>query len=528
MGPIDLGTRVVETEVPGTAQPNRFCAPYAHSRTWGTAAGRSCGRRLIRVSCKCEAVPPGAARVTNHSDTVRDKDGVLAMAAAEALAADTQMVAPQPDDLRRASEAPSGVTTALPERWRPPVPGTAVGSYEVLRSLGRGSMGVVMKARDRHLDRLVAIKFIHPNLVNRSGMFPRFEEEARVMAKVRHEHVTAVHAFGEYDGAPYFVMEYVEGHDLEEMLRRRRGQPLVLDEALAILDAICRGVQAVHSAGAVHGDLKPANVLLGDANRVVVSDFGAARTIRDQHASGEAVHGTPAYLAPEYGLNHVGPVDDPKRADIYSLGVMAFELLAGRLPFPTDDVLEMLNLHANETPPTPSAVRADLPKEFDAVLLKALHKDPLLRHASVQRFRQELNQARRSVSDEHAQRRFVVADDEPVFRMLGQTILKAGFPHADIVCVEDGEAAFDAIVEQPTTVALVDLDMPGLDGLALVSKLRDHPEGQRVPVVVITGSGGRDDWKALAERGASGFLVKPVDPDSVLSLIRRLLHTDGA
>ncbi len=443
--------------------------------------------------------------------------------------------APDHDDDNIVRRDPRNVITMVDEsgplradRWRPPVPGTVVGSYEVRSSLGRGSMGVVMKARDRHLDRLVAIKFIHPSLANRTGVLKRFEAEARVMAKIRHEHVTAVHAFGEHEGAPYFVMEYVEGHDLEELLRRRRGSPLVLDEALAILDAICRGVQAVHSAGAVHGDLKPANVLLGDANRVVVSDFGAARTIRDQHASSEAVHGTPAYLAPEYGLNHTGNVDHPQRADLYSLGVMAFELLTGRLPFATEDVLEMLHLHANEPPPRASDVNPSLPAVFDAVLRKALAKDPLARQASVQRFRHELNVARLNMTADGENRRFVVADDEPVFRLLGQTILQAGFPGSRIVCAEDGLTAFDAIVAEETAVALIDLDMPGLDGLALVGKLREDPRGQRVPVIVITGAGGEDDWRALTERGASAFLVKPVDPDAVLSLVRRLLHGDGA
>ena len=414
------------------------------------------------------------------------------------------------------------------ERWRPPVPGTVIGSYEVRGSLGRGSMGVVMKARDRFLDRMVAIKFIHPSLAARAGVAARFEAEARVMAKIRHEHVTAVHAFGEHDGAPYFVMEYVEGHDLEELLRRRRGTPLVLDEALAILDAVCRGVQAVHSAGAVHGDLKPANVLLGDANRVVVSDFGAARTVRDERSSADAVHGTPAYLAPEYGLCHNGSVAHPQRADLYSLGVMAYELLAGRLPFDTDDVLEMLNQHANVEPLPPSHVNPQLTAAFDAVLLRALAKEPDARQSSVQRFRQELNAARLQMSEDGPPRRFVVADDEPVFRLLGQTMLYAGFPTSEIVCVADGLAAFDAIVAEETSVALVDLDMPGLDGLALVEKLRTDPRGQRVPIIVITGAGGEDDWKALTERGASAFLVKPVDPDSVLALVRRLLHGDGA
>ena len=466
------------------------------------------GMRDLRVST------PPLLSMTRQRDTIGNEEENFV------VPGDTQIVAPSESDIRASS--------AQPKAWRPPVPGTVLSSYEILRSLGRGSMGVVMKARDRHLDRLVAIKFIHPTLVNRSGILPRFEEEARVMAKVRHEHVTAVHAFGEYEGAPYFVMEYVEGEDLEELLRRRRGDPLVLDEALAILDAICRGVQAVHSAGAVHGDLKPANVLLGDANRVVVSDFGAARTIRDQATRGDAVHGTPAYLAPEYGLNHTGPVEHPQRADIYSLGVMAFEMLAGQLPFPTDDVLEMLNLHATVAPPKPSETRKGLPAEFDDVILKALAKDPADRYLTVQRFRQELNRARRSMSNDGAEHRFVVADDEQVFRMLGQTILMAGFPTAEIVCVEDGQAAFEAITAEPTSLALVDLDMPGMDGLALVGKLRQDPDGQRVPVIVITGAGGEDDWKALAERGASGFLVKPVDPDSVLSLVRRLLHGDGA
>ena len=301
-----------------------------------------------------------------------------------------------------------------------------------------------------------------------------------------------------------------------------------LTEALAILDATCRGLQAVHSAGAVHGDLKPANILLGDANRVVVSDFGAARTIRDEHGATDAVHGTPAYLAPEYGLRHQGPVAHPQRADLYSLGVIAYELLTGRLPFDTDDVLEMLQLHANQTPEQPSHANPQLPPAFDAVLLRALSKDPDQRQPSVQRFRQELNAARLQVVERGPKRRFVVADDEPVFRLLGQTMLRAGFPNADIVCVEDGLAAFDAIVAEETSVALLDLDMPVLDGLSLVEKLRGDARGQRVPIIVISGAGGADDWKALTERGASGFLVKPVDPDAVLTLVRRLLHGDGA
>jgi serine/threonine-protein kinase len=309
------------------------------------------------------------------------------------------------------------------------------------------------------------------------------------------------------------------------MLRRRRGQPLALDEALAILDAVCRGLQAVHSAGAVHGDLKPGNVLLGEANRVVVSDFGAARTIRDERAAADAVHGTPAYLAPEYGLSHTGPVEHPQRADLYSLGVMAYELLTGRLPFDTDDVLDMLHMHASRDPDAPSSVNPQLPSVFDAVLQKALAKQPGARQPSVQRFRQEINAARLQLSEAGPRRRFVVADDEPVFRLLGQTMLQAGFPNSRVVCVEDGLAAFDAIVAEDTAVALVDLDMPGLDGLALVEKLRADERGARVPIVVITGAGGEDDWKALTERGVSGFVVKPVDPDAVLALVRRLLHS---
>lgn len=422
-------------------------------------------------------------------------------------------------------ELASSVPPSLPE-WSPPRPGTHVGSFEVQRLLGHGAMGVVMKARDLVLDRIVAMKFVRPSLVVR-GPRASLEAEAQMMAKVTHDNVTRVHAFGHYNEAPYFVMEYVEGRDLERVLSARRGRPLVLDDALFVLDAICCGVQAIHSAGTSHGDLKPANVMLGGVNRVIVTDFGAARAIRGA-GSDHKVCGTPAYLAPELGLlARSGIEEDRVIADVYSLGVLAFELITGRLPFPTNDVLEMLRAHAYEPPPPLSEVHPALPPAFDEALRAALDKSPATRTPTAQRLRVALSKARRAVADSAREWRFVVADDEVVARSIAETILRSGFPHAEVICVSDGNEAVARILEARTTMALVDLDMPGRDGLSVIASLREHAQGRSVPVVIISGASGEAHHARMQSGGAAATLAKPVDPDGVLHVVRRLLYTDG-
>src|ERR1700712_1194762 len=188
--------------------------------------------------------------------------------------------------------------------WEGPDVGTLIGdSYRVVGPLGQGGMGVVVLAVDERLERDVAIKLIRPAYTRNANARERFLIEARAMARVRHENVVEIYAFGELLQTPYFVMEYVPGtnvaHWLDDGILEDRLPSI--DEALGYLDQVCRGVQAIHKAGAVHGDLKPSNVLIGPASRVAVADMGLSRLFDPTGRLGEhPMAGTPAYMAPEF------------------------------------------------------------------------------------------------------------------------------------------------------------------------------------------------------------------------------------
>ena len=189
--------------------------------------------------------------------------------------------------------------------------------------------------------------------------------EARAMARVRHENVVEIFAFGEIDGSPYFVMEYVPGSNvanwLDELILEDKLPSI--DEALGYLDQICRGLAAIHTSGAVHGDLKPSNILLGPASRVAIADLGLSRLVR--HPTGRIgdhpMAGTPAYLAPEFSRPDLPP-HLLQRSDIYALGVIAYEMLTGEPPYDIVTTQDMLAAHAHAADPAEPACGPSSPR----------------------------------------------------------------------------------------------------------------------------------------------------------------------
>ncbi len=395
-------------------------------------------------------------------------------------------------------------------------------TYRVERALGVGGMGVVALAHDERLERKVAIKFIKPELFAFSEMRTFFHNEARAMARVSHPNVLQVYAFGEHEGTPYFVMEYVEGKTADQWLRSRpRGAAPAIDEAMRILEQACRGVEAIHASGTVHRDLKPSNLLIDASFRVSVGDLGVAR-ILESASAGNFIVGSAAYMAPEAAL---GEDEDPElaeRRDVYALGCIAYELLTGRPPFLGNTDMNILSQHVLQEPKPPSAVRPDLAPGYDEVVLRALAKDPHTRWPTVAAFR-------RALAAEHSGNRepsrILIADDDPDWRTIIHSSLTERFPNAVIDQVGDGEAALEAFERNPYSVVLVDLEMPEMDGAKLTLLLRSIDDSQRTPIIVLTAAGGPREWQRLSAIGADAFLVKPVNADDVEMLIRRTLRS---
>lgn len=255
--------------------------------------------------------------------------------------------------------------------------------YTIVRLLGRGGMAEVYEGHDRELERSVAIKVILPAMSNEPGFEERFRREARLVASLRHPHIVQVYDFGVADGSPYMVMEYLPGGTLKDRLAelRDRRQTLPPSEAAAILDALAGALDYAHSRGAIHRDIKPGNILFTIENDPVLADFGIARLLGEasQLTTTGQIVGSPAYMAPEQALG----TNVDGRADQYALGVVLYEMLTGRPPFQADSPTTLLMQHVNTPPPPPRSLNSQVPEDMQAVLLKALAKQPDQRYGSV-------------------------------------------------------------------------------------------------------------------------------------------------
>lgn len=266
--------------------------------------------------------------------------------------------------------------------------GQRVGGYRIERLAGRGGMGVVYRATQLRLERVVALKVIAPELASDPAFRNRFEREARLMAAVDDPHVVAVYEAGEADGQLYLSMRWIEGGDLATQIARTDG--LAPERAQRLLAQVAAGLDAVHAHGLVHGDLKPANMLIeqrADGERAYVSDFGAGRSLTTT-ASGNWL-GTVDYTAPE--TIRGAPPD--ARSDHYALACVLFETLTGAPPFHRDSAWATMWAHYNDPIPSACARRPALPRAVDAVLARGLAKDPDQRYPTAHRLTQALTDA---------------------------------------------------------------------------------------------------------------------------------------
>jgi serine/threonine-protein kinase len=244
------------------------------------------------------------------------------------------------------------------------------GRYQVRSRIARGGMATVYLATDLRLERRVAIKVMHGHLADDKEYKARFIQEARSAARLAHPNVVNVYDQGQDDDTAYLVMEYLPGITLRELLQEHR--VLTTTQALDIMEAILAGLAAAHKNGIVHRDLKPENVLLADDGRIKIGDFGLARAATANTATGNALLGTIAYLSPELVTRGVADT----RSDIYAVGIMLYEMLAGEQPFKGEQAFQIAQQHANDTVPTPSSKNPRVPVELDELVLWATARDP--------------------------------------------------------------------------------------------------------------------------------------------------------
>jgi serine/threonine protein kinase/Tol biopolymer transport system component len=271
--------------------------------------------------------------------------------------------------------------------------GARVGAYNIVSEIGRGGMGVVYEAVDTRLDRTVALKFLYPYLLSNKEIKARFKREAQAAASLNHPNICPVYEIGESDDKVYISMAHVEGKNLEQCVD---AGPLKLEQALDIATQTARGLQAAHAKGIVHRDIKPSNIMLGDDGQVTVMDFGLAQlSNRSTLTRGGAVLGTPAYMSPEQAR---GQPTDP-RTDIWSLGVVLYEMLAGHRPFRGEYEQAILYEVVNEDPEPLTAVRSGIPIDVERLVEKALAKRADERYASAEGMLVDLRVLSRKMGD---------------------------------------------------------------------------------------------------------------------------------
>src|SRR5574339_13277 len=253
-----------------------------------------------------------------------------------------------------------------------------IGLYEVKSELGRGGMATVYLAYDPRFEREVAVKVLPSELLHADPQFRlRFEREAKIIAQLEHSAIVPVYDVGEADGQPYFVMRYMNGGSLSE---RIKSGIMTVEEAKRILSVIAPGLDEAHSKGIIHRDIKPSNILFDKRDNPYISDFGIAKLSQAQagNVTGSAIIGTPAYMAPEQAQGD--EIDG--RADIYSLGIILYEMLTGRQPYEADTPMAVAIKHITDPVPHIRQTNPQLPEAMETIIQKAMAKDKQARFST--------------------------------------------------------------------------------------------------------------------------------------------------
>lgn len=430
------------------------------------------------------------------------------------------------------------------------------GKLRLEGELGRGGMGTVFCAVDETLERIVAVKFLRPELQADPEMVERFRREAKATASISHKNVVTIYSSGQFGSSDYFVSEYLDGSSLERLIEvaRNTKAPLPVHCGLWIIDHVCAGLAAVHAGGVVHRDVKPGNVMIeADSGRVVIMDFGIGGVLEEGETSvsSHSVGGTPGYMAPEAfydgrGVDGSFQPPDGRLSDIYSLGVTAYETLTGLLPFRGKNIMEIMHKHIDEQPRRPSSIRRDLPRGFDDIVLRCLAKDPLDRYescndvrtaiASLQAEIREIEPSKsvdaetsttrkavelvgRSVDD----LRVIVADPDPGFVANVQEAVRSIASWGFVQAARSPRKALELARRVPPTILIAPLHDDDLDGFEMASIIAGDETLRSTRLIVTATNISSDEHRRLHQQSGIPVLLMPADRDNVAEVVEHVL-----
>ncbi|NIM91173.1 MAG: protein kinase [Candidatus Aminicenantes bacterium] len=269
---------------------------------------------------------------------------------------------------------------------------TFAGRYQIIEELGKGGMGKVYKAVDKEIDGKVALKLIKPEIAADGKTIERFRNELKTARDIAHKNVCRMYHLAKHEGTHYIVMEYVSGEDLKSFIRRSR--QVTPGTAISIAKQVCEGLTEAHKLGTVHRDLKPQNIMIDKDGNARIMDFGIARSLKEKGITGAGVMiGTPEYMSPE----QVEAKEVDQRSDIYSLGVILYEMVTGRVPFEADTPFAIGVKHKSEAPKDPRELNTQIPEGLSIVILRCLEKDKAKRYQSADELHTELTNIEKGI-----------------------------------------------------------------------------------------------------------------------------------